>query len=295
MSVLNIKFSLFSAFYAPLIHTISGGFLAAQGLEPAWSVPPPGVSAIDALKDGTADVVQSGPSEAFDALADGEDRSIVHFAQINQMDGFFLTGRKAKPDFQWRRLEEAKVVLFGGGQPLVMFKYACVRAGVDFDAIEPVHVGGAADMDRAFRDGVGDYIQQQGPFPQQLEVDGVGHIVAQIGHQVGVCAFSSLAARCDWLQSDAASAFIRAYTCARADFNGSLAAEIAASIGPYFADIDAAALQRCVAAYQGLGCWTPHVEIDRAAFEATQDIYQATGEMERRFTYEQICAPPPAS
>ena len=33
MTRINIQFSLFSAFYSPLISTISGGFLAAEGLD----------------------------------------------------------------------------------------------------------------------------------------------------------------------------------------------------------------------------------------------------------------------
>ena len=88
------------------------------------------------------------------------------------MDGFFLTGREADPDFTWDKLDGSDVVLFKGGQPLIMFKYACHKAGIDFDKINAVNVGGAADMDKAFRDGQGRYIQQQGPFPQQLEADG---------------------------------------------------------------------------------------------------------------------------
>ena len=38
MAKIDIQFSLFSAFYSPLISTMSGGFLEAEGLEPAWSV-----------------------------------------------------------------------------------------------------------------------------------------------------------------------------------------------------------------------------------------------------------------
>src|SRR3546814_5215104 len=96
------------------------------------------------------------------------------------MDGFFLTGREADPDFSWRKLEGAEVVMFKGGQPNAMFRYACHKAGIDFAKIRPITPGGAADIDRAFRDGQGQYVQQQGPFPQQLESDGIGHIVAQV-------------------------------------------------------------------------------------------------------------------
>ena len=65
MARIDIQFSLFSAFYSPLIVTMAGGFLAEEGLEADWSVSSPGVSAIAALKDGTAHVVQSALSQAF--------------------------------------------------------------------------------------------------------------------------------------------------------------------------------------------------------------------------------------
>jgi NitT/TauT family transport system substrate-binding protein len=41
---IRIQFTLFSAFYSPLISAMSGGFLKAEGLDPEWSVAPPGVS-----------------------------------------------------------------------------------------------------------------------------------------------------------------------------------------------------------------------------------------------------------
>src|SRR5512135_926334 len=53
MEKIKIQFTLFSAFYSPLISTMSGGFLKAEGLAPEWSVAPPGVSALAALKDGS--------------------------------------------------------------------------------------------------------------------------------------------------------------------------------------------------------------------------------------------------
>ncbi len=80
---------------------MSGGFLKAEGLDPEWSVSPPGVSAIAALQDGSAHVVQSALSQAFTVLDKGEMPPAVHFAQVNEMDGFFLTGREADPDFAW--------------------------------------------------------------------------------------------------------------------------------------------------------------------------------------------------
>ena len=111
-----------------------------------------------------------------------------------------------------------------------MFKYACHKAGIDFDKLKLINPGGAADIDKAFRGGTGAYVQQQGPFPQQLEADGVGHIVAQVGKQIGPVAF--LKPRrdpCEWLATDTAKAFMSAPTGkrSRAYMNETPATEIA--------------------------------------------------------------------
>jgi len=291
---ISIQFTLFSAFYSPLISTMSGGFLKQEGLEPEWSVAPPGVSAIESLQNGTAHVVQSALSQAFTPLNEGRRPPVVHFAQVNEMDGFFLTGRDADPDFSWKKLEGAEVVMFKGGQPRAMFRYACHKAGIDFEKIKPITPGGAADIDKAFRDGQGAYVQQQGPFPQQLEADGIGHIVAQVGKQIGPCGFSSLAATREWLQSDMARAFIRAYRKTRAYLNETPAAEIAKAEKPFFPKIGEAVLADCIATYQRLGCWTPHVEITRPAYEATLDVFEYNGLIKERFPYDAVCAAPPA-
>ena len=293
MEKIRIQFTLFSAFYSPLISAMSGGFLKAEGLDPEWSVAPPGVSALVALSDGSAHIVQSALSQGFTSLNNGETPSAVHFAQINEMDGFFLTAREPDPGFTWKKLEGAEVVMFKGGQPLDMFKYACHKAGIDFSKIKPIGFGSAADIDRAFREGKGEYVQQQGPYPQQLQADGVGHIVAQVGKQIGPCGFSSVAATRDWLKTDMAKAFVRAYAKTRAYMNAMPAAEIARAEKPYFPDTDEGVLADCIATYQRLGCWTPHVEITRAAYEKTLDVYEYNGLLKRRYRYDEVCAPPP--
>jgi NitT/TauT family transport system substrate-binding protein len=295
VATIRIQFTLFSAFYSPLISAMSGGFLKKEGLEPEWSVAPAGVSALAALSDGSAHIVQSALSQGFAHLNKGETPPAVHFAQINEMDGFFLTGRKADPSFSWDELEGAEVVMFKEGQPLVMFKYACYRAGIDFSKIKPIAFTSAAQIDQAFRRGEGQYVQQQGPYPQQLQADGIGHVVAQVGKQIGTCGFSSIAATREWLATDMAKAFMRAYKATRRYMNETPAAEIAKAEKPYFPAVDEKVLADCIATYQRLGCWTPHVEITPAAYERTLDVYEYNGLLKQRYRYEQVCAPPPPS
>ena len=295
MSTINIQFTLFSAFYSPLIATMAGGFLKQEGLDYEWSISAPGKSAVDAIIDGSAHVAQSAASHGFNALQGTELPDPVHFAQVNEMDGFFITGRDTDPDFSWNKLEGAELVMFKAGQPNAMFRYACHKAGIDYDKIIAITPGGPDEIDKAFRAGQGQYVQQQGPFPQQLETEGLGNIVAQVGPLIGPCAFSSLAASREWLASDMAKAFIRAYANARRYLNEASPSEIALVQKPFFPNTDQAALERCIASYQQLGCWTPHLEITREAFEVTLDVFQHTGGISERIPYEQVCVAPPNS
>ncbi|MGB5079503.1 MAG: ABC transporter substrate-binding protein [Burkholderiales bacterium] len=291
---INIQFTRFSAFYSPLIATIAGGFLKEEGLEPRHSVAPPGKSAIEGVVNGTVHVCQSAPSQAFGPLEKGEAPPVAHFAQVNEKDGFFLTARRPDSAFRWNALKGRKVLADHGGQPLAMFKYACHRRGIEFAALAAVDIP-SARMDAAFRKGEGDYIHQQGPAPQQLEHDGVGHIVASVGEAVGPCAFSSLAATREWLKTDMARRFMRAYRKARAWLIGTPAAKIAEIEAPFFPEIDRAVLAATLATYQKLGCWTPHVEITREAFEATLDVFAHSRLITKRHRYEDVVAPPPDS
>jgi NitT/TauT family transport system substrate-binding protein len=290
---ISIQFSRFSAFYTPLIATIAGGFLKDEGFAPKLSIAPAGKSAIEGLLNGTVHVCQSAPSQGFGPLEKGQKPPAVHFAQINEKDGFFLTGRAADPAFTWDKLRGKRVLVDHGGQPLAMFKYACHRQGLDYRAITAIDVP-SGSMDGAFRAGEGDYIHQQGPAPQQLEHDGAGHIVASVGEAIGPVAFSSLASTREWLASDQAKRFMRAYRQARAWVIATPAARIAEAEASFFPKIDRAVLTATIAYYQRLGCWTPHVEITRPAFEVALDVFQHAGLITKRHAYDAVVAPPPA-
>jgi len=292
--VINIQFTRFSAFYSPLIATIAGGYLKEEGLEPRHSVAPAGKSAIAGLVDGSVHVAQSAPSQGFTPLEQGKAPPALHFAQINEKDGFFLVGRRPEPAFDWASLAGRKVLVDHGGQPMAMFRYACFKRGLEFQSVQALDAGATENMIAAFRRGEGDYIHLQGPAPQQLEHDGAGHIVAGLGDAIGPCAFSSLAATRDWLKSDMARRFTRAYRKARAWLIASPATEVALLEAPFFPGIDRQVLAATIATYQKLGTWSPHVDITQPAWEATVDIFLHAGLITKRHRYEDVIAPPPA-
>ena len=293
MTSINIQFTRFSAFYSPLISTISGGFLAEEGLEPTHSVAPAGKSAIDALVEGSAHVVQSALSNGLASRERGETPPARHFAQINEKDGFFLTAREPDAEFSWKKLRGKKILVDHGVQPIVMFRYACHRSGINLDELEVVDAGTSPEMDAAFRNGRGDYTHQQGPAPQQLEHEGVGHVVASVGDAIGPCGFSSLAATEEWLESDMAKAFMRAYRKTRTYINETPAESIAAAEASFFPNIDREVLVHTLATYQKLGCWSPHVEITKPAYEVTIDVFEHAGRIKTGHPYEEVCSLPP--
>lgn len=290
---IHIEFTRFSAFYSPLIATIAGGFLQQEGFAPTHAVSAPGRSAIENVVAGSVQVAQSAPSQGFGPLEKGQRPPVAHFAQINEMDGFFLVSRRQEPAFRWSALKGKRVLIDHGGQPLAMFKYACHKRGLNFADIVAVNVP-SADMEAAFRGGEGDYIHLQGPHPQQLEFDKVGHIVASCGAAIGPCAFSSLAASRDWLLTEQAKRFTRAYRKARTWVIKSPPAEIAKAEAPFFPNIHPDVLARTIGAYQKLGNWTPHLEITRPAWEAVNDIFLHAKVITRRHRYEDVIAQPPA-
>lgn len=282
-----------SAFYSPLLATIGAGFLKEQGLDHTYAIATPDNTVPDNIAQGSVHVAQSAVSTSFAGLEHGEDSPLVHFAQINERDGFFIAGRNPEPDFSWDRLVGKAVLVDHFFQPLAMFKYALHRKGVDFNAINVIDAGDVDAIDRAFRDGLGDYVHQQGPAPQQMEHEGIAHVVASVGAAVGPVAFSSLCASRDWLKTDMALAFMRAYRKGRQFVIDSPAGDVARVVAEFFPGIDRDVLTETITTYQGLGCWVPDPAISRAAYDAVLDVFLYSGLISKRHPYEAVIALPP--
>lgn len=293
MAQIRIMVSRHSAFYSPLIATLAGGFLREEGLEGSYAPAPPGVSPWSALMEGSIDVAQLAVSASWRSMENGESPEIAHFAQINERDGFFIAARTPDPGFTWDKLKGRSVLVDHFGQPLAMFKYAAHKMNLDFAEIEPIDAGEPDAMEAAFRAGQGDYVHLQGPAPQQLEKDGVGHVVASVGAAIGPVAFSSLAAHRRWLETETALAFMRAYRKGRQYVIGSPAVEIAAVEADFFKGVDREVLARTIQTYQDLDCWTPEVEISRESYAVGLDVFQHSEVITKRHAYEDVVVPPP--
>jgi NitT/TauT family transport system substrate-binding protein len=290
---IRILVSRHSAFYSPLIGAIAGGFLADEGLEATYGVLPKGKSARDLIRAGEVDVVQAAVSSSWGPMERGETDLPVHFAQINQRDGFLLAGRLPDTSFEWKSLEGRTLVADHGGQPLVMLRYAAARQGVDWGRIDVLDAGDIAEIDASFRAGCGDYVHQQGPQPQQLEKDGIAHVVAAVGAAMPPVAFSSLMASRQFLSSGAARAFMRAYRRSRAWVRESAADAVAEKESEFFHGTPREVLASAIARYQALGCWEGECAIARDLYEQALEVFLHSGAIGRRHPYDEVVVPPP--
>lgn len=291
--ILRIMVSRHSAFYSPLISTVAADFLRKEGLDSTYEVLPKGQDAHELIRKGAVDVVQSAVSSRWARMEKGVDDLTVHFAQINQRDGFFLAGRKHDRSFHWKKLEGASLLADHGRQPLAMLKYAAYLNGVTWSKINVIDAGSVEEMDAAFRAGRGDYVHQQGPAPQQLAKEGVAYLVASVGEAMPPVAFSSLMASEAFLKTDKARAFMRAFRKARRWVNHSPVEEIAEREAGFFPKIDRDALEVTIARYQALGCWDGDPAIPREQYELALDVFLYSGEISRRHAYEKVVVPPP--
>ena len=277
-----------SVFYSPLIAAIAGSFLKDEGLGGVYFQKPAERSLYEMFRRGEIDIMQAAVSTSWDPLSKGNRDIPVHFAQINQRDGFFLVRRGSGTAFVWNQLEGADVLADHAQQPFAMLKYGLHLKGVNIGRVHMINAGQPDAMEKAFRAGQGDYVHLQGPAPQQLEQDGVGTTVAALGDAIPPVAFSSLMAMREFLNTPKAQAFMRAYRRSLRFVIESSPREIAETEAVFFPGVSIDAIEAAIARYQQLGTWRPDPTITREQYETAMDVFIYAGVFKERFAYEDV-------
>src|SRR6185295_19146403 len=102
-----------SPFYAPALVAVHGGHFSRAGFDVSLVTAGPGQGTAEALLEGRADFAVSGIMRSL-ALVDRGWPPIVHFAAVNDRNGFFLVSRERRPHFAWSELVGRTVLSFGG-------------------------------------------------------------------------------------------------------------------------------------------------------------------------------------
>ena len=264
---IRVTASRHSAFYSPLLSCIHR--LRSEGHDVPYSVLGAGQRSYALIRDGATDIMQSAVSSNWNGREMGVEPLPVHFAQINQRDGFFLAAREREPGFDWKHLEGRTLLADQGAQPLAMLKYAVRENGVEWKKIKVV------------RSGTADYVHQQAPIA-------AGEIVVSVGASMPPVAFSSLCCSREYQKSEGYRVFLSEYAKAREWVRTAPAAEVAQQVSPFFPEVAGERLTEAVQRYQALGCWEGGIEIPRDLYEQALTVFQAAGAIAWRHKYEEV-------
>lgn len=278
-----------SPFYTPFLAVHAAGFLRDEGIESTLRLPAEGESTAAVLRRGEVDVIQSAVSAAWTAIEKGVTDFPIHIAQINQCDGFVIVGREADPNFTWQKLDGKMLIADHGHQPLSLLRWAAHQNGGDLSRANLLNLGSPPAMEAAFRAGQGDYIHLQGGIPQQMELEGVGRIVAYVGQGLTPLAFSSAAAPRDFVESDQLQPFLRAFAKAKAWARETPPLEVARALTPLFPALHIDALTAAIVACQKLGCWYGDAAIPRSDYREAAKAFLWAGGIQRAHAYEEVC------
>ena len=294
MTQLNLMALRHSAFYSPYLMTMAGGHLKEAGFDVSYTVQTPDNLVKDNLLNGSCHISQSAVAAGFASLESQQVDNIRHFAQINSMDGFFIASRQNnlsdKDEFDWKQLAGKTLLADHFFQPMAMLRYALFKKGITEQSINIIDAGDVEQIDSSFRKGLGDFVHQQGPAPQQLEFEGIANVVASIGEAVGKIAFSSLCSTQQWLESDTAKEFLKIYKLSLKQCQQNEADEIASNLQNYgfLKNINKTVLSNTISTYQSLGCWDHDGCITHGEYEKLLDVFEYSGLITQRHPYEAL-------
>jgi len=279
-------------FYTPIYVSVAGGFLEKEGLDVEFKTCPPEFGhPMAALKNGAADIAQSGIMRSIIASDWGAETVPVHFAEINSRDGFFVLSRTKQDPFQWESLKGAKLIPVGfSPMPWASFQFALRRHDIDPSDVDLVT---GLDLDQAmaaFREDKAEYIHVPQPAAEQLLEDGSGHLAIAIGPENGHLAYSSFAATNHYLATEPET--VQRFTVGYANALDWLAAHNAAEVGEavagFFPQVSLELVVKSVARLKAQDNWPTEPTLAQPQFENLHDILIAAGLCKARQPYAKM-------
>jgi NitT/TauT family transport system substrate-binding protein len=287
---LTVMAPFHSLFYAPHFVALHGGHFAAEGLEVTTRTSADSTGTTRALVEGTAQISLGGLMRSLD-VADRGGRLLVHFAEVNSRNGFFLLSREPCADFEWRQLLDRTVISFAGAPT----PYHCMltvlrRHGLDPARVTFIRTLHGPDAVKALRDGRGDFLEAGQPTTEDLLAARTAHLVASMGEATGPLPFSSYMATPERLrrEPDVLLRFTRGLYRAQRWMAAHDAGAIATVIAPAFADIPEDIVIRAVDRYRAQGTWARDPILRQPGFEYLQDILLNGGFITRRHRYADL-------
>jgi NitT/TauT family transport system substrate-binding protein len=287
-------------YYAPLHVARLGGFFESQDLA-AEIVPSASFSSLvtawDASQRGSGriDIAVGGIMRSLVAYDRGEAMLPVHFARVNDRDGFIILGRDQA--FEWPDLLDRETIVFAEAPtPVQVLRSYLFGKGLDADRmkiIDSIPISGVAE---AFRSGRGDFVLTQAHVAEELTQTGSAWLLRSMALEAGPLPYSSYYCAPDSLERN--SEIIRRVALANAYalrwMQSHSAADIWELIGPAFGDEDEATLRAATVRYKTLGVWDSDSAIPEESYDRLAEALFRGGLISRIAPYELVIRDEPA-
>jgi NitT/TauT family transport system substrate-binding protein len=288
---LRLGLTFHTVFYAPYYVAEQRGLFAREGLEVRAAKLGDGRLVLAGQARGELDVGLGGIMRSLVSYDRSAGEAPLHFARVNDRDGFFLLGRDAA--FDWPDLLGRRLILFSEAPtPWYVLRTLLLDRGLDPDRVEVLAGLPVDQAAAAFRRGEADFLQTPAHVAEALVAEGTAVVVREMAREAGPMPYSSYSAHPAVFveESEALRALIRAHVAALEWMRGASGAEIWNTIAPSFPEAaEPAAYRRAVERYHRLGVWSSDATLPRASFERLADVMHRGGLISRVAPYEGCC------
>ncbi|MDB5572657.1 MAG: hypothetical protein JWN93_3840 [Hyphomicrobiales bacterium] len=285
-----------SQFYMPMYVALAKGYVADEGLEVEMITTNGGDRAGAMILSGQADFALAGPEVPI-YIYNGEspDKPII-FCALTATDGLFFVSRAKVDAFDWSMVNGKKIMGWRpGSTPELYLEYVLKQKGVAPATVSSIVTNiGPAARDGAWVSGMGDFAIFNEPNFTKLEKEGVAHLVASIGKEVGRADYTVFFAKKSWVEKNAVAAqkWTNAIARAQAWSKSASPKEIAEAIAPFFPGLSIEENMAVVDRYRTVGVqiWAESTLMDKGGLAKAQEIMTVGGVLpaDKHVAYEKI-------
>ena len=281
-----------SVFYAPQYVAIENGYFKEEGLDIKLTLTSGADNVMAAVLSGDADIGLSGSEATIYVYNKGEKDYIKTFAQLTQKDGSFIVSRKKINNFTLNDLK-GKYIIGGriGGMPEMTLEYALKQNGINPKKDVKIDTSVAfASMAGAFIGGTGDFVTLFEPLATQIENQGYGYKVAQLGTLTNNVPYTAYNARISYLKKnkDIIKKFDKAIKKGLDFVHSHNADEIANSIMNQLPDTSLNDIKSAVQSYLDTDTWPKDTTFTKESFDHLQNIVIDAKQLEKKVSYNDL-------
>ncbi len=280
-----------SAFYAPMYVAIESGYFKENGINIDLILTSGADKVAAAVLSNDVEIGFAGPESAIYVYKGEEEDYLVTFAGLTKRDGQFIVSRKPIENFSLSDLK-GKEILTGrlGGMPMLNFQNALKNEGIKEKDLNMNSSVEFASLSGSFIAGMGDFVNLFEPNATNIEKEGLGYIVGNVGAYSGEVPYTAFYARKSFIENnkEVITSFTNAINKGLEYVKTHSSEEIAQVILPQFPDISLKDLTTIVDNYKKYDSWLENPFITEESYKNLENIMIDANLLDTYVPYEEL-------